>query len=93
MTPPSATTVPVPRPVTDDRRTAAARLRAHAAALQAHARQLRTRAAAVHWTGPEATAFHHHVEQLADRCSIAAHALTRSADHLDTLRSRAGREV
>ncbi|ARF58420.1 hypothetical protein [Streptomyces gilvosporeus] len=71
MTPQSSTAVP------------ASRLRAHAAALQSHAERLRTRAAAVHWTGPEATAFHRQIEQLADRCSIAARALGRSAAHLD----------
>ncbi|GAU65791.1 hypothetical protein SSP35_02_01580 [Streptomyces sp. NBRC 110611] len=83
MTASPSATVPAPRPAADSRRAAASRLRAHAAALRSHARRLRASAAAVHWTGPEATAFQHQVEQLADRCSVAAHALTHSATHLD----------
>ncbi|MBO8200750.1 hypothetical protein JW613_20900 [Streptomyces smyrnaeus] len=85
--PPTAvtTTVPAPRPAPGGRTDPAAQLRAHAVALHAHAERLRTGAAAVDWTGPEATAFHRQIEHLAHRCTVAADALIRSAALLDPL--------
>ncbi|MGP3973510.1 hypothetical protein ACTWQF_05615 [Streptomyces sp. 8N114] len=75
--------LPAPRPASDGPTTPAAQLRAHAAALQAHAERLRASADAIEWTGPEAAAFHHQVEQLAHRCTIAADALAHPATLLD----------
>ncbi|MBO8196016.1 hypothetical protein ITI46_30865 [Streptomyces oryzae] len=75
--------LPAPRPGADVPTGPAVALRAHAAALGAHAERLRAGAEALEWTGPEAAAFHHRVQQLAHRCTVAARSLTDAATLLD----------